>query len=68
MYVRDFIKKLGGLTNVSLDLGLSEQAVHRWYRKGVPANRMKVLCDYCYGEGFKEFDKKFISELETEKK
>ena len=49
MYVRDFIKKLGGLTNVSLDLGLSEQA-------------------YCYGEGFKEFDKKFISELETEKK
>ena len=67
MYVRDFIKKLGGLINVSLDLGyLSKLCIVG--TEGVPANRMKVLSDYCYGEGFKEFDKKFISELETEKK
>lgn len=68
MNVREFIAKIGGLRLCALDLGVTEQAISAWYKKGVPSSRIKVISDYCYGMGFEEFNARFISELEVESK
>jgi DNA-binding phage protein len=66
MYVREFIKKIGGLSHIAIEMGISEQAISKWYKAGVSSAKSSQLAKYCKSNGWAEFNKRFISELERE--
>jgi hypothetical protein len=65
MYVRQFIKKLDRVSTVANNLGFSVQYLSRWYKTGIPANKLDEMVKYAEKKGL-NYTKKFISELETE--
>lgn len=68
MYVREFIKLMGGRATVAKFAKVTPRAVGAWYKNGIPDKHAYAIAERCAvsGAGFNEYTAKFISELERE--